>query len=541
MTSRTNVTGMTIPGIVDRAASRGGKGDDPIQEAFVFPDERMTYPDFASRSRGVAQRLAALGVGPGDHVAYMMVNGPRIVSTMVGILRLGAVAVPINARYKGREIAHVVADADVAVLLVDDLYLDEALGALGDRSEFPGLRHVVGGSGEIPGLCSWAEFESDAGNVVDLDRVGASVDPNDLGLILYTSGTTARPKGVMHSQSSILGAAASVADRLELRGEERWWSPLPLFHIAAIAMVTASWVAGCTVVHGGFFDPAVAVRQLEDERCTMAYPAFETIWLAVLDHPDFDPRKLDSLRRVICLGTPERLRLMQNRLPTAVQFSATGSTESGGWLAIGTADDSLDDRVNTNGHVLPGMEVKLLDVSGSHELGPGHTGELLYRGPSRVMGYYGDPATTRERIDDDGWFHSGDIYRWNEDGQITFIERLKDMLKVGGENVAAAEIEDYLATHPSIRIVQVVAAPDARYVEVPCAYVQLVTGASLSIDEVIEYCRGEIATFKIPRYLRVVDEFPMSGTKIQKYKLRQRITAELAAAGITEAPRVTST
>jgi fatty-acyl-CoA synthase len=231
---------------------------------------------------------------------------------------------------------------------------------------------------------------------------------------------------------------------------------------------------------------------------------------------------------------------MQERFPSSVQFSSTGSTESGGWLAMGLDTDSLEDRIHTNGHVLPGMEVKVRDIETGEDRGPGSRGELLYRGPSRLMGYYGDPDTTAERIDGDGWFHSGDVYEWFPDGQIAFIERLKDMLKVGGENVAAAEIEDFLAAHPAVRIVQVVAAPDARYIEVPCAYVQLASEQDATEEEIVDFCRGRIATFKIPRYVRFVDDFPMSGTKIQKYVLRQRIADELSAAGITEAPRISS-
>jgi fatty-acyl-CoA synthase len=156
------------------------------------------------------------------------------------------------------------------------------------------------------------------------------------------------------------------------------------------------------------------------------------------------------------------------------------------------------------------------------------------------MGYYADPETTTERIDADGWFHTGDIYRIDASGRITFIERLKDMLKVGGENVAAAEIEDYLARHEAVKIVQVVAAPDARYAEVPCAYIELNEGATAGEEDFIEFCRGKIATFKVPRYIRFVDGWPMSGTKIRKVELRERIAAELAAAGVTEAPRITS-
>jgi fatty-acyl-CoA synthase len=165
---------------------------------------------------------------------------------------------------------------------------------------------------------------------------------------------------------------------------------------------------------------------------------------------------------------------------------------------------------------------------------------LLYRGSTRLIGYYRDPEVTAERIDSGGWFHTGDVYRIDPSGRITFIERLKDMLKVGGENVAAAEIEDFVARHPAVKIVQIVAAPDARYVEVPCAFVELKEGAAATELELIDFCRGKIATFKVPRYVRFVDEWPMSGTKIRKVELRDNIAAELVESGIMEAPRITS-
>lgn len=541
---RDGIAGMTIPAVVDRAAA-AGRG-----EALVFPDERISYDGLAERSRSVARSLRALGVGPGDHVGYLMLNGVDIVALMVGIMRLGAVAVPVNARYKGEEIAYVVANSDMKVFVVGDFFLDAASDSIPalaghtsgplDLTGFPRLRHVVGGDGDRPGFMSNAEFAAADVTDAEIDRIHAEVDPTALAMILYTSGTTARPKGVMHSQASVLGASAGLAERLVLVPEDRWWSPLPLFHIAAIATVMAVFIAGCALVHVGTFEPGLAVKQMEAERTTLAFPAFETIWLAVLNHPSFEGADLSSLERIVNIGIPERLLAMQERTPWAVQVSATGSTESGGFLAIGVKEDTLENRTRTNGHVLPGMEVRVIDIETGADVDPGEKGELLYRGATRLMGYYADPETTADRIDDAGWFHTGDVYSIDASGRITFIERLKDMLKVGGENVAAAEIEDYLARHPAVKIVQVVAAPDARYVEVPCAYVEPNEGTEVTEQELIDFCRGKIATFKVPRYVRFVDGWPMSGTKIRKVELRKRIADELDEAGIAEAPRITS-
>jgi fatty-acyl-CoA synthase len=302
----------------------------------------------------------------------------------------------------------------------------------------------------------------------------------------------------------------------------------------------SSLVAGCTFCHVGIFEPGLAVKQLAEERCTVGFPAFETIWLAVLDQPAFADADLSALRTVVNVGVPERLRSMQTRMPQAVQVSAVGCTEAAGFLSIGVVEDPLDERVLTGGHLLSGMEAKLLDPETGAELPPGNTGELLFRGVSRFLGYYRDPDVTAERIDADGWFHSGDIIRQDIDGRITFLSRLKDMLKVGGENVAAAEIESHMATHAAVQIVQVVAAPDSRYAEVPAAFVELKEGAAVTEEELIDHCRGKVATFKVPRYVRFVNEWPMSGTKVQKYKLREQIADELRERGITEAPRISS-
>jgi len=335
--------------------------------------------------------------------------------------------------------------------------------------------------------------------------------------------------------------AFSYGSALELTADDRFWSPLPLFHVAGLVTLLACIAAPCPLVHvGHHFEPGPALDQLEHERCTLAFPAFETIWLAVQNEPRFAEADLGSLRLVIAVGSPGSLRLMQERLPSVIQVSSFGSTECGGFVSIGRATDPVEVRLTTNGRAFPGSELRIVDPETGDDLPPNTPGEILMRGPTRFVRYHEEPELTAEVIDEDGWFHSGDLGRMDEEGRLSFAGRLKDMLKVGGENVAAAEIETYLLGHPACEIVQVVAAPDARYTEVAAAFVQLAPGATATEQELIDYCRGQIATFKVPRYVRFVDEWPMSGTKIQKFELRERIAAELEAAGITEAPRITS-
>lgn len=546
MSTATEISAHTIPSMLDARADQDGV-------AVMFPTEQASWPEFAERSWSAAASLRALGVGPGDKVGILQHGDIEMISLMIGTMRLGAVAVPVNARYKATELQYLVEHADLSVLVVGQDFVDvvaEALPTLGSslRGELeiagaPLLRHVVGPDPAPSGFLSRTEFDAGGDGIgrEHLAELQHQTRPGDVCLLLYTSGTTASPKGCMHSHSTMLNEAVSLGiDRLRLGPDDVFWSPLPLFHVGGIDTLLSSLVAGCTFCHVGLFDPGTAVSQLADQRCTVAFPAFETIWLAVLDHPDFADADLSALRIVVNVGVPERLRSMQERLPGAIQVSAVGGTEAAGFLSIGVIEDSLDERVETGGHIVAGMEAKLLDPETGAELAPGSTGELLFRGVSRFLGYYRDPEVTAACIDEDGWFHSGDIVRQDQDGRITFVSRLKDMLKVGGENVAAAEIESYLATHPAVHIVQVVAAPDARYDEVAAAFVQLKGDGTATEQELIDHCRGSIATFKVPRYVRFVDEWPMSGTKVQKYRLRERIAKELADAGIVQAPRIES-
>jgi fatty-acyl-CoA synthase len=242
------------------------------------------------------------------------------------------------------------------------------------------------------------------------------------------------------------------------------------------------------------------------------------------------------VRAVLNVGVPERLRLMQKELPHAKLFSSFGSTEASSHLALTRPDDDPDFAFTTGGHPMPGMQVRVVDPDTGDDLQPNTEGEVLYRGSSLFDGYQNAPELTAQCIDEDGWFHSKDIGVLDPDGRLTFKSRLKDMLKVGGENVGAAEIEGLIAEHPAVQLVQVVSAPDAKYSEVAAAFVQLKAGASCEEAEIVRWCIGKIASFKVPRYARFVEEWPMSGTKIRKTELRDRIAAELADAGVTEAP-----
>ncbi|MQA13999.1 MAG: AMP-binding protein [Pseudonocardiaceae bacterium] len=555
-TRRRWVNATTLGDLLDRQATEAADS-----EAAVFPTERATYAELAARAETFARGLVGLGVRRNDRVGILLPASVDLLAMLFAAAKIGAVAVPVNARYKSRELRQIVVHSGMAVLvtapaqpgapdlpaLVADTFdglSEQPAGELA-LTVAPELKHVVALGGD-----GGAGLTSDAVLVAAGARVGPdvitdmaqSVRVRDTAVLVYTSGTTASPKGAMLSHEALVRLSAGIAfDRMLLAPEDRVWTAIPLFHGGGITFALTCITAGAVFVHPGFFDPATTPAYLSDERVTVALAAFETIWLPVLDSPDFTERDLSRIRLVMVVGVPERLREMAARMPDAVHVSCVAMTESSAFLTLNRLDDPLEKRVTTGGHPMPGMQCRVVDHETGHDVVPGVPGELLFRGPNAFDGYFRDPELTAEAFDEDGWFHSGDLVTRDEDGRLTFLSRLKDMLKVGGENVSAAEVEGFLLGHPAVGIVAVVAAPDDYYVEVPAAFVQLKPGADATEAGLIDYCLGEIATYRVPRYVRFVTEWPMSGTKIQKFRLREQIAEELASRGITEAPRLQST
>jgi fatty-acyl-CoA synthase len=539
--------GLSVPALLDAAARQD-------REAAVFPGARASVTDLSALSASYARALVSLGIGPGDHVGALLPAGLGVVALILGAARIGAVAVPFNTRLRAGEIAYLADHSDTRIMLVSPdgaELLAAAFPALAAARRGPAVRvpeaaclrsvAVVGGSGAGSAFQSWEALvaladSADLGRrVADLAR---DVRPEDEFVVIYTSGTTANPRGCVHTHESVVRQGASLAERIGLGSGDRFWTPLPFFHVGGFDVLFASLSAQATMIHAGQFEPGGALAQLSAERVTHAFPAFETIWMPVLNHPDFPAADLSRLTTVINVGTPERMRYMQDRLPAAVQISCTGSTEGAGFVCVGDPADPPEARALYAGRPVAGMEARVVDPKTGADL-PDHTpGEFVFRGVSRFARYYRDPETTAERVDADGWYHSGDLLERDEAGRFRFHSRLSDVLKVGGENVSAAEVEDRIAALPGVAVVQVVAAPDRHYGEVAAAFVQLGPGAALTEAEVIGHCLEQLATFKVPRYVRFVSEWPMSGTKIQKGRLRQRIADELAEASVTAAPRM---
>ncbi len=552
---RTYAMASTVGDVYDRLVEINPTGD------LVFPAERCTYAELGQRIEAMARSLRALGIEPGDSVGLLLAPALDNVAALGACAKLGAVSVPINVRFRTRELSHVISDGDLKVILVSGpnpglsdypAMLRASVAGLGDSdgrsaltlSDAPKLRHVVLlDPGEEPGCMLREDFDRMA-ELIDpeeIERLAEAVPVRSTATIMYTSGTESNPKGCLLSHEALVRTGLSIArTRFDLTTDDRMWNPLPMFHCGGIVLSLACFSAGTSFIHAGFFDPAVSIRQMEQERCTVVHPAFETIWLAVLNHPDFDTADLSRIRLALTVGIPERMWSMYERFPQAAVFSSFGATEASSHLGLTLPDDDLEHRLRCGGAPLPGMEVRIVDPDTGEDLPPDTEGEVLYRGPDTFDGYYKADELNAECIDADGWFHSKDIGVMDEGRRLTFRSRLKDMLKVGGENVSSAEIEGVIAELPDVVIVQVVGAPDRRYVEVAAAFVQLRPGSTLSEQDIIDACVGRIANFKVPRYVRFVSEWPMSGTKIRKTELRDQISDELTADGPPEAPRVNS-
>jgi acyl-CoA synthetase (AMP-forming)/AMP-acid ligase II len=544
--SKLRISVTTMGDLLLAAADR-----EPDKAALVFPERRFTYAELASRALRRARSLQALGVKPRDHVGILMHTCPEFVETYFAIALCGAVIVPINARYKAAEIAYVVENADLSVVVTTDAIaeqvnfverLEQALPGLAQQRDArrlslpatPKLRAVVlcGGS-ERPGFVAESEFQA-AGEGVPERQVHETrlrVRVRDVALMLYTSGTTANPKGCMIThEAQVRNSIALGRHRYRLTRDDSLWSPLPMFHIAAVLPMLAIFDVGGTFVTMGFFDPGIALRMLEENKVTATYPCFVTIMQGLIYHPDFASRDLTGIRLMNSNFAVQPAGVappIMKAMPAALQVGTYGMTETAGTVSTGAPDEPENQRITRLGRPLPGLEVKVVDPESGQEAARGARGELLVRGYSLLEGYYRDAEKTAQAIDRDGWFHTGDIGSIDEAGTLMFHGRFKDMLKVGGENVAAAEIEAQLQKHPAVKLAQVVGIPDAKYAEVPAAFVELKPGEQASDAELIEFCRREIAGFKVPRHVRFVTEWPMSSSKIQKFRLRSALVEEL--------------
>ncbi len=526
----------------------------PTSEAVVYPNERYTYERLASRAIKVARSLSALGVKSGDHVGLLLPTCCEFIEALFGATLLGAVVVPINARFRPPEIGYVCENADLTVVLTSNKFADTADFVPRLNAALPGLteadnplqlslaatpllRAVISLSGDpVPHLVNLEQFDALAQQVSE-DAVHIRRLQTRLGstaLILYTSGTTSNPKGCMISHESMVRSSIALGRRYQLTNVDKFWSPLPMFHIAAILPLVAIFDVGGTYLTAEMFEAGSALKMLEQEKATVTYPCFWTIMGDLVQHPDFARRDLSAIRLMnanFAVQPATVGQTMEKAMPDTVYVGTFGMTETAGTVATSRISDSREQKFTRLGEPLPGLEVKIIDPETGQERAVGEQGECLIRGYSTFTEYYKSPEKTAEALDTEGWFHSGDICSVDTDGQLMFHGRLKDMLKVGGENVAAAEIESCLEQHDGVRMAQVVGVPDLRYQEVPAAFVELTEGYrpgdEVLADALVQHCRQRMAGFKVPRYVRFVTEWPTSSTKIQKFRLADELVAEL--------------
>jgi fatty-acyl-CoA synthase len=530
----------TLGDLLLRAADRHGDRD-----AIIFPDARLTYGQLREAAYERARSLLALGVDRGDHVGILMPNCLDYVECLFAIQLIGAMAVPVNARYKARELAYVVENADLSAVLISDIiseYADFAellqeafpeLSASADPRalELPGAPRLktvaMLGTSRPGGIVPRSELDALAAertvDDVEARRVCARV--RDQAIMMYTSGTTSDPKGCPLSNEVLVRNGINMnRERYFLDETDRFWAPLPMFHMASILPMICCMDAGAALQSMTHVEAGRALEMMERDGTTVAFPSFPTVTNELINHPDFPSRDLSRIRRINNVAPPDVLRKFQEAFPQAVQTGAYGLTEVGGVIAFNHPEESLEKRLTTCGRVFPGVEVKVVDPETGAELGPGERGEILVRGYAVFDGYYKAPEKNAEAFTD-GWFRTGDLCALDADGSIAFHGRIKDMLKVGGENVAALEIESYLATHPAVKLAQVIGVPDERLLEVPAAFIELNPNTFATEEELIDYCKGKIASFKVPRHVRFVDEWPMSSTKVQKFRLLDQFEA----------------
>ena len=527
----------------------------PDTLALVFPDSKLTYQELATRALWRARSLQAIGVEPRDHVGILMHTCAEFVEVFFAIALCGGVAVPINARYKASELAYVLENGDLVTVVTTDAVADQvnfverlntALPDLRDNHDprhlkvavAPRLRNLVlMGRSKPHGFISQRDYEACALQrpEEEVHKTRLRVRVRDVGMMLYTSGTTANPKGCLIThEAQVRNSIALGRHRYRLTHEDKLWSPLPMFHIASVLPMLAIFDVGGTYLTMGYFDPGVALRMLSDYQVTITYPSFVTIMQGLIYHPDFPTTDLSRIKLMnsnFAVQPPGVAEPIMKAMPNALQVGSFGMTEAAGTVCTGAWDEAESLRISRLGKPLPGLEVRVIDPETGADVHTGIRGEVLVRGYSLFEGYYRDAEKSAQALDTMGWFHTGDIGSLDENGTVMFHGRFKDMLKVGGENVAAAEIEALLGRHPCVKLAQVVGIPDPKYVEVPAAFVELKPGQSATETELIDFCRKEIASFKVPRLVRFVTEWPMSTSKVQKFRLRTALVEDLGLNG----------
>jgi fatty-acyl-CoA synthase len=544
-TSPVPLMGETIGAAFDRVAARF-----PDIEAVVSVHQglRMTYAELRAATDEFARGLVALGVGHGDRVGIWSTNTLEWVIAQFATPKIGAILVNLNPAYRSSEASYVLQQSGVSVLLSQVSYKTSAYADIlrEIRGSLPLLRTIVliGDeelSAPLEGAMRWDDVRTAAANVTPAtlaERLAATQFDEAIN-IQYTSGTTGFPKGATLSHHNILNNGFFIGEGCRYTELDRVCLPVPFYHCFGMVLGNLAIVThGATIVIPNYgFDPALTLEAVGKERCTALY-GVPTMFIAELALPNFAEYDCSTLRTGIMAGSPCPVEIMK-RVQTEMHMPEVticyGMTETSPVSTQTSVDDPLDKRTSTVGRVHPHLEVKIVDETG-RIVPRGVPGELCTRGYSVMLGYWQDPDNTARAIDAARFMHTGDIATMDDEGYVNIAGRIKDMVIRGGENVYPREIEEFLYTHPAVKDVSVIGVPDVKFGEELCAWVVVHPGAEVDVEAIREFCRGKIAHYKIPRYVRFVDEFPMTVTgKVQKFKMREISTAEL---GLDAAARI---
>ena len=528
----------------------------PDKEYLVYSDRelRFTWKEFNQRVDNMAKGLMAIGVKRGMHIGIWATNVPDWLTFLYAGAKIGAVLVTVNTSYKQNELDFLVKDSDIQTLCItdgvfDSNYVDMAYTLAPELKEcqrgylhssrFPELRNVVFiGQEKYRGMYNTAEILLLGDNVDDEDFQDAKsrVMCDDVVNMQYTSGTTGFPKGVMLTHHNIVNNGFFTGEGMGFTADDKLCCCVPLFHCFGVVLATMSVLThGCTQVMVEKFDPLVTLASVHKERCTVLH-GVPTMFIAEMNHPMFNIFDLTSLRTGIMAGSLcpiEVMRAVTEKMHITHITSVYGLTESSPGITHSVLEDSFEDRCTTVGREYPLTEAIIVNPETGEECPPGVQGEICCRGYLVMKGYYRNPEATAEVIDKDGWLHSGDLGVKNEHGYYRITGRIKDMIIRGGENIYPREIEEFLYHLEGLKDVQVVAVPSPKYGEEVAAFIIPKEGATITEEIVNDFCRGQIARHKIPKYIFFVSDFPMTGSgKIQKFKLRELSLKLLTEQGI---------